>query len=133
MEKKDTLAKILTIMGTVLVWFPILAPIVLGFVSLIMDGIYRFDYLMPVELGIVAFVGASLLLWGAFRSKRRLAIIAWGLGIAIGSIAILMTFGDVIPGSLEWMIVVGLLITYSLAIVAIGVGGILLWVDVFKK
>lgn len=133
MEKKDTLSKILAIVGTVLVWIPILAPVVFGFVSLGMDGIYRFDYLMPAELGILAFVGGVLLLWAAIRAKARRGIIAWGLGIAAGSMAVLMAFGDVQPGSLEWAIVVGLLIAYSLAIVVMGVGGVLLWRDLFKK
>lgn len=133
MGKKNTLSKILSIVGTVLVWIPILAPVIFGFVSLIMDGIYRFDYLMPAELGILAFVGGALLLWGAIRAKSRKGIIAWALGIAAGSIFIMNTFGDVEPGSLRWAIVVGLLITYSLAIVLMGVGGILLWRDLFKK
>ena len=133
MEKKDTLSKILTIVGTVLVWIPILAPVVFGFVSLGIDGIYRFDYLMPAELGILAFVGGALLLWATIRAKSRQGIIAWGLGIAAGSIAVLMAFGDVEPSSLEWAIVVGLLVAYSLAIVVMGVGGGLLWRDLFKK
>ena len=133
MKKKDTLSKILAGGGTVPVWIPILAPLVFGFVSLGMDGIYRFDYLMPAELGISAFVGGALLLWAGIRTKLRREIIAWGLGIAAGSIAVLMAFGDVVPGSLEWAIVVGLLIAYSLAIVGMGVGGVLLCRDLFKK
>ena len=133
MEKKDTLSKILAIVGTVLVWIPILAPVFFGFVSLGMDGIYRFDYLMPAELGILAFVGGAFLFWAAIRAKSRQAIVARGLGIAAGSIAILNAFGDVVPGSLEWAIVVGLLIAYSLAIVVMGIGGVLLWRDLFKK
>jgi hypothetical protein len=133
MEKKDTLSKILAIVGTVLVWIPILAPVIFGLVSLAMDGIYRFDYLMPAELGILAFVGGALLLWGGLRAKSRQGIAAWGLGIAAGSIFILNAFGDVEPGSLRWAIAIGLLITYSLAIVVMGVGGILLWRDLFKK
>lgn len=133
MGKKDTLSKILAIVGTVLVWIPILAPVVLGFISLGTDGIYRFDYLMPAELGILAFGGGALLLWAAIRAKSRRGIIVSGLGIAAGSIAVLMAFGDVEPGSLQWAIVVGLLIAYSLAIVVMGVGGVLLWRDLFKK
>ena len=126
-------SKILTVVGTVLVWFPILAPVVLGFISLGMDGIYRLDYLMPAELGILVFVGGALLLWGAIRTRLRLRIIAWGLGLAAGSIAILISFGDVVPGSLEWAIVIGLLITYTLAILVMGIGGVLLWRDLFKN
>lgn len=133
MEKRDTLSKILTIIGTVLVWIPILAPVAFGFISLGMDGIYRLDYLMPAELGILVFVGGALLLWAAIRAKSQQGIIAWGLGIAAGSIAILNAFGEVEPGSLRWAIAVGLLVVYSLAIVVMGVGGILLWRDLFKK
>jgi len=133
MEKKDTLSKILAIIGTVLIWIPILAPVVFGLVSLGMDGIYRFDYLMPAELGIVVFVGGALLLWAALRAKSRRGIIAWGIGIAAGSITVLNAIGDVELGSLELAIVVGLLIAYSLAIVVMGVGGVLLWMDLFKK
>ena len=133
MEKKAVLSKILAIVGTVLVWIPILAPVVFGFVSLGMDGIYRFDYLMPAELGILAFGGGVLLLWAAIRARSRQGITAWGLGIAAGSIAVLMAFGDVEPGSLKWALVVGLLSAYSLAIVVMGVGGILLWKDLVKK
>ena len=133
METKGTLSKILAIVGTVLVWFPILAPVVLGFISLVADGIYRLDYLMPAELGILVFIGGALLIWGAIRTRLRRGIIAWGFGLAAGSIAILISFGDVEPGSLEWAIAVGLLITYTLAIVVMGVGGILLWRDLFKK
>jgi hypothetical protein len=74
-----------------------------------------------------------LLLWAALRARSRQGITAWGLGIAAGSIAVLMAFGDVEPGSLKWALVVGLLSAYSLAIVVMGVGGILLWKDLVKK
>lgn len=133
MEKKDALSKSLAVVGTVLVWFPILAPLVLGFVSLGMDGIYRLDYLMPAELGILAFAGGILLIWGAIRTRVRQRIIAWGLGLAAGSAAVLMAVGDVVPGSLEWGIAIGLLFTYSMAIVVMGTGGILLWKDAFGR
>jgi len=130
-DKKGVLSKILTVVGTVLVWFPVLAPLLLGFISLGTHGIYRLDYLMPAELGILVFVGGALLLWGTLRTGLRRGIIVWGFGLAAGSITILMSFGDVVPGGLEWAIVVGLLITYTLAIMVMGTGGILLWRDLF--
>lgn len=132
MGRKDMPSKIFAIFGTALVWIPILAPIAFGFVSLGMQGVYRFDYLMPAELGIAALVGAALLLWAAVRARSRRGIIASGLGVAAGSIALLIAFGDVQPGSLEWTLVVGLLIAYSLAIVVMGVGGVLLCRDLFR-
>jgi hypothetical protein len=115
------------------VWIPIFAPFIFGFVSLVTSGIFRFDYLMPAELGISVFIGGALLLWGAIRVKSRQGIVAWGLGIAAGSIFILNAFGDVEPGSLRWVIAVGLLITYSLMTLLMGVGGILLWRNLSKR
>jgi len=133
MSKKDALSKILAVLGTVLVLFPVLAPVILGLFPLVTDGVYRFDYLMPAELGIVAFTGGVLLIWGAFRARLRKRIITWGLGLAAGSVAFLMAFGDVVPGSLEWGLAIGLLITYVMALVIMGIGGILLWKDLFRK
>ena len=133
MYKRDSLAKVLLVAGTLLVWASILAPVVLGFIPLVTDGIYRFDYLMPAELGPVIFIGGVLLFWVAIRAKSQRGIIAWGFCIAAGSIATLNAFGDVEPGSLRWAIVVGLLIVYSLAIAVMGVGGVLLWRNLYKK
>jgi len=132
-DKKGVLSKILTVFGTILVWFPILAPLLLGFISLGVDGMYRLDYLMPAELGILVFAGGALLIWSAIRTGLRRSIILWGFGLAAGSITILIAFGDVVPGSLEWAIVVGLLVTYILAIMVMGIGGVLLWRDLFSQ
>ena len=132
-EKKDALAKGPAMIGTMLVWIPVFAPVILGFISLVTDGIYRFDYLLPAELGILVFIGGILLLWGAIRAKSRQGIVSWTFGIAVVSILVLITFGDVMPGNWEWMVVVGLLIAYSLAVVGMGVGGIFLWRDLTSK
>jgi hypothetical protein len=62
MEKKDVLTKILAIVGTVLVWIPILAPVVFSVIRFIAQRRFRFDYLMPAELFPAALVGGGLLL-----------------------------------------------------------------------
>jgi hypothetical protein len=43
MEKKGVLTKILAIVGTVLVWFPILAPVLLSVAVIITERMFRFD------------------------------------------------------------------------------------------
>jgi len=133
MEKKNSLSKTLTIIGTILVWLPIAAPFIFGFISLSMDGVYRFDYLMPAEFGFLAFTGGFLLLLAAIRTRKRLAIIAWGLGIAVGTLAVIMQVGGVMPDTLEYALVVGMLVLNSLAIILMGIGGVLLWRDLFRK
>jgi hypothetical protein len=140
MENKGALTKGLAIMGTVLVWIPILAPILFSLILFIQRQIFRFDYLMPAELGLFAFGGGILLLVTAIRTHSRQRIIAWGLGIAlvmvIGGQALAvvtgLASGAAEPVGWRWALVLGSLVLYSLAIVGVGIGGILLLRDLFK-
>ncbi len=140
MENKGTLNKILAVAGTILVWFPILAPILFGVISLLSNGIFRFDYLMPAELGLFAFGGGILLLIAAFRAHSYWRLIGWGLGIAFlmvvgGQVLAVVTGladGRIEPGGWQWMLVLGSLILYTVAVVVIGIGGALLLRNLFN-
>jgi hypothetical protein len=140
MENKGTLIKVLAVAGTIFVWLPILAPILFGVISLIADGIFRFDYLMPAELGLFAFGGGILVLVAAIRARLHRKLIDWSLGIALVMMAGIMVIpvltgladGSTPIGGWEWMLMLGILAAYTLAVVAIGVGGILLLRDLFK-
>jgi len=140
MENKGVLTKILAVAGTVSVWLPILAPILFSTILFIQRQIFRFDYLMPAELGLFAFGGGILLLVAAIRARSHVKLIAWGLGIALitvvggQTLAVVTGLADGTTeiGGWQWMLVLGSLVVYSLAVVAIGVGGILLLRDLFK-
>jgi hypothetical protein len=140
-EKKDILTKGLAIIGTALVWFPILAPVVLSVIGLIADGLFRFDYLMPAELFPAALAGGGLLLWAALRARSRRGLIGWGLGSAVGTLvggqalAVAAGFasGDVEPAGWLWALVLASIAIYSLALVVIAIGGALLVGDLFKS
>lgn len=141
MERKDVLTKILAIVGTVLVWFPILAPILLSVVGLITSRVFHLDYLMPAELFPAAWVGGGVLLWAAIRARSRRALIGWGLGIAVVSLvggqalAVVtgLASGRTEPTGWRWALVVASLGVYSVALVTIGVGGVLLIRDLFRR
>jgi len=141
MGKRDNFTKFLAIAGTVLTWLPFLAPVFFSILFLIRSGKFHFDYLMPAELSLVALAGALLLIWAASRAKARLRVILWGLGLAIlllassQVIAVItgLASGATEPTGWQWAIVLGLLILFILAIVVIGIGGILLLGDLFKK
>jgi hypothetical protein len=141
MKKINVFTKILAIAGTVLVWFPILAPILLSVVFMITNHIFRFDYLMPAELFLFALVGGGLLIWAALRARSRQRIIGWGLGIAAGmlvsgqvlAVVTGLASGETEPVGWRLVLVLASLVIYSLALVASGVGGILLLRDLFKK
>ncbi len=141
MKEKNVLTKILAIAGTALVWFPILAPILLSVVFIITNHVFRFDYLMPAELFLFALVGGGLLIWAALRAHSRQRLIGWGLGIAAGllvggqALAVVtgLASGETEPVGWWWILVLASLVFFSLALVATGVGGILLSRDLFKK
>jgi hypothetical protein len=130
MEKKDLFTKILAIAGFVLVWFTILAPLVLSIISLVSGGGFRFDYLMPAELFMVALVGGLLLLWASLRSRLFMKWLHWAFGIAfvtlLGGTTLAKVTGlaDGKSGSEGWLpVAIGLIVVYDLALVALGVGG----------
>jgi hypothetical protein len=123
-----------------LVWFPILAPVVLSVLGFIAGRIARFDYLMPAELFPVALAGGGLLMGAALRARSRRGLIGWGLVAAVGllvggqALAVAAGFasGDAEPAGWLWALVLASIAVYSLALVVIAVGGALLVRDLFK-
>lgn len=141
MDKKNGLTKFLAIAGTMLVWFPVLAPVFFAFVSLVADGRFRFDYLMPAELFPSILLGGLLLLWAAIRARTRRKVIAWGLGVAVvfllgtQGIAVITGLASGANEATGWRmaIVVAALVIFIVAVIVTGVGGILLLRDLFKR
>lgn len=140
-SKRDNLTRSLAVIGTVLVWLPILAPFVFGLVSLALDGIYRLDYLMPAEFFPVTLVGGGLLVWAAWRAAAHVRLIGWGLAAAvillIGTqmLAVLtgLASGAVTPGGWQWLVVMVTLALFVTAVAAAGVGGARLVRDLFRS
>lgn len=140
MGKRDVFTKILAITGSVLVWLPILAPLIFGLIALIQRGRFLFDYLMPAELFPVVLAGGVLLLWAAFRARLEKRLIGWGLGIAVGILVIgqvLAVVTGLASGEREavgiwWILVLASLAVYSLAVIVIGIGGVRLVRGLYK-
>ena len=140
MEKKDVFTKILAILGTILIWFPVLAPLILAVGSLTRAGMFRFDYLMPAELFPSALLGGILLVWASMRARSYRKLIGWGLVIAVIllfggqalSVVTGLASGETEPTPLLMALVLGPILIYALALAVVGVGGILLARDPFK-
>lgn len=141
MATKNVLTKVLAIVGTALVWFPILAPILLSIILFAAERRFLFDYLMPAELFFFALAGSGLLLWAALRAQLHVKFVARGFGVAV-----LMLFGGqwlaVVTGlaagatqPIGWSfgLVIASLAIYSLGLILVGTGGALLLRDLFKK
>jgi hypothetical protein len=140
MENKGIFTKILAILGTILLWFPIQAPLLLAAVRLVQTGTAQVDYLIPAELFPVALAGGVLLIWAAWRARAQQKIITWSLGIAF--LALLLSQGLALvtglasgaaePAGFSWFLVVALLAVYSLGLVVAGVGGVMLLLNLFR-
>ena len=136
MKKKNIVPKILVIAGTILTWVPILFPILI----FITEGQHILDYLMPVEMFFVSLTGGVMLIISAIMVRLRVKIIAWGLGLAILlriGIEVLGYFRNLYSNESTikvWndfiMTVVAL---YSIPVIVMGIGGILLWIGLFKR
>jgi hypothetical protein len=141
MDKKRVLTKILAIVGTILVWFTLLAPVLLTIVFFLRSGEFHFDFLMPAELFLVALVGSGLLLWAALRIRRRVKLLLASfclalLGLFGGQALAVVTglaSGATEPGGWQWVLVLASLGLYILALVVLGVGGVLLLRDLREQ
>jgi peptidoglycan/LPS O-acetylase OafA/YrhL len=140
MGKRDALTKGLAIAGTVLIWIPLVLPFLFAFARYARARMFQVDYLMPAELFLIVAVGACLLLWAALRAGSRRKLIGWGIGIAIAALiasqalAVVtgLASGETEPAGVWWALVLGLYAVYLLALLLIGVGGVLLLRDLFK-
>ena len=140
MSRKDWLTKALAIVGTVLAWFPVLAPVVLSAIVLIARHMFLFDYLMPAELFLFALAGGGLLIWVAVRARAYRGIIGGGLGAAVAglagaqviAVATGLASGDTEPAGWPWALVLASLGVLWLALIAVGIGGVLLVRKLFK-
>jgi len=139
--KKNWLTKQMAVAGTILAGLPIAAPIIFAILSLIMDGRFRFDYLMPAELFFLSLGGGALLIWAAIRAHSRLKMIAWSLGVGIvlffGSqgLAVITGLADGRVGeeSPWFIVIISMLILFILAMVSLFIGGILLCKDILRS
>jgi hypothetical protein len=141
MRRTGVFTKALAIVGTVLVWVPIVAPLVFTRWGDIGTERFNFDWLIPAELAPVMLVGAGLLLWAAFRTNARRALVAWGLGVALGSIvigAVLarvtgLATGATEPSGILWAALIGPIVVLIAAMIELGVAGVLLVADLFAR
>lgn len=140
-EKKTGFTKILAVAGSILLWFPMLLPLVLAISALIERGRFLFDYLMPGELFFVVLAGGALLIWAALRARYQLKPIGWGFGAALlalgGSMGLALVSGlasgRIGNEGLPFIAVMVLFALYWLALIFVGIAGIRLIRRLFSK
>ena len=113
MTRTSLLTRIPALLGTVLVWFPLVFTIVISAISFISERVFLLDYLMPAELFPVAFIGGALLMWAALRARSRRTLIVCGfvgaIALLVGSQALAvatgMASGETEPVGWPWLLV----------------------------
>lgn len=141
MNKKIVWARILAIIGTVLVWFPILAMLVTGIVGSIISKTFRMDYLIPAELFPAVGVGSVILIIAAFLARSQRKWIIWGFVAMILSLVggqVLASVSGLASGRIEaegvwWVLVLALLGLYAVLVIFMGIGGIRLIKSAFSR
>ena len=134
MGKKLILVRVLTILGNILIWLPILAPIFFSTIAFVATRQFLFDYLMPAELFPLFLIGAGFLFWVAHILHMYQKFILMCFIIAVSSLilgqvlAVIsgLASGDIPPADWPWMLVILSLIVYITALIAIGIKGLLL-------
>ena len=141
MKKNSFLIKILAIVGTVLLWLPILAPVLIFISLIIQENKFLFDYLMPLEFFFIALAGGVLLLLAALIAHSHRKLIGWCFGL-FGALRLVVFAATNIRGILsgendpaEWMNIVLIILSnvYTIALIALGISGILLLAGLFRR
>ncbi len=145
MGNKGVMTKILAIIGTVLIWVPLLMMLVIAGLGYLQSGQFTLDYFLPEQilpLSLAALlVGGIFLLWAAIRARSRRAVIGIGLLIAliliISSNVVAITSGlaagQSSTASPAYYTAVGGIIGFDILLIVIGNAGIGLIRDLFKK
>lgn len=141
MKNKILISKILAITGTILVWIPIIAPVLLTIIFLITEGRLAFDFLMPMELFFLVIIGALLLIISSIIMKFKWKIIGISLGTTI-TVFILVQFIAEITGiasgetemtTLLYFIMITFVIIYIISLIILGISGISLVKKLLKE
>ena len=131
MSNRNTFAKVLVTVGTLLVWAPIAFMLYLAFTSAVTEGRFRFDYLIPAELGIVEFVGGLLVVVGAALAKSHVRGTLGGLILALAGFGLMVWIADatgLASGRVKaegwpFMLTIGMLALFYLGLILLGVAG----------
>lgn len=95
---------------------------------------------MPAELFPAAILGGALLIAAAFITHAHRKMIVWSYAVMIltlvggQALAVItgLASGETGPAGWPWVLVIASLITYSIALVAICAGGVMLVKELFK-
>ncbi len=120
------LNKTLALFGLILIWTPLVLPVIFGSAHLVQTGEFLFDFLMPGELFFMVFGGLVLLTISAKRSKKYFKDI-FGFSIAAVSLFLILIALGQAEGGFKLIAVLSIMIAYDLLILVTGILGVMLY------
>lgn len=141
MKTKTILAKVFAIVGSVLIWAPILFMLITAAIGSIYAKQLLFDYLMLAELFLVILAGVVLLFTASLLGhalSKWIGLCGAVIFIVLAGALLLaqitgLASGDVPATGWQFALVVGLIIVYNVLVAAIGVLGLMLIGKLYSK
>lgn len=141
MRNKILISKIISIIGTILIWIPIIAPIFFTLILLFIRKIFAFDFLMPMELLFLVIIGAIFLIATSIIMKYNWKTIGISFCIIISMFIIIQLIANligIVSGRTEittimYVIMITFVVIYIISLIILGISSILLVKKLFKS
>ena len=119
MKDHNLNTRIMAVIGTLLLWVPIIGVLLVSFYRLLREGLLNIDYLFPAQVFQIVLLGAALLLWSALRAHAFVRPIDWGIIVLLVSLA----FALFAPGAWPVSLRTSAVILFDLADLYLGIIG----------
>jgi hypothetical protein len=127
-----TSAQWCAVIGTILIWLPVIFMLITGIIGSLRANQFLMDYLLPAELFFVEVIGCILLIIASLLAnimKKIIIIMSIVIVVVLPACQLIavvsgMASGAMTPDGLIWYLVLGLLFIYDILIVVIGILGI---------
>ena len=138
MIKLDKVALVCAVIGTILVWLPILIMLITSIIGSISAQMFLMDYLLPAEFFFVELIGWVLLVAASLMTqvmKIPVLITAILTPAALIIAMLVASLSGLMSGAIEaegfiWMLILGMIGVYDILVAVMGVLGIKLIVDI---
>ena len=136
--KLDKVAMVCAVIGTILVWLPILIMLITSIIGSISAQMFLMDYLLPAEFFFVELIGWVLLVAASLMTqvmKIPVLITAILTPAALIIAMLVASLSGLTSGAIEaegfiWMLILGMIGVYDVLVAVMGVLGIKLIVDI---
>lgn len=138
MIKLDKVALVCAVIGTILVWLPILIMLITSIIGSISAQMFLMDYLLPAEFFFVELIGWVLLVAASLMTqvmKIPVLITAILTPAALIIAMLVASLSGLTSGAIEaegfiWMLILGMIMAYDILVAVMGILGIKLIVDI---